>query len=102
VNKSWKQRVFVMDNGSRCVFYFKDRKPQQMSLGFIPLWDAKMEIEPSASPRLGGRGVRSQLKISAPFRRTFYLGFEDDNARDIFKVCFLGVFFFFFLQTCLG
>jgi hypothetical protein len=85
VNKSWKQRVFVIDSACRCLYYFKDKKPQELAQGFIPLWDTKTEIEPTTSPRVGARGARSQLKIMCPFRRTFFLGFQDDAARDMFR-----------------
>ncbi len=86
VNKSWKQRVFVLDGGARAVYYFRDKKPNEAALGFVPLWDARCQVEAAApsSPR-PGRGPRSQLTVAAPFRRTFVLGFGDDSTRDQFK-----------------
>ncbi len=84
VNKAWKQRVFVLDGAARAVYYFKAKKPQEVALGFVPLWDARCHAEPGtpSSPR---SGARSQLTVAAPFRRTFVLAFADDAAREQFR-----------------
>lgn len=40
--KSWKSRFFVVDGHTRTMYYYakpKDKRP----LGFIPLWDCKVE-----------------------------------------------------------
>lgn len=54
-------------------------------MGFIPLWDAAFSTDNVgvASPRI--RGVRCVLQVSAPFRRTFVLGFESEETRDTFR-----------------
>ena len=85
-------RYAVIDSEARALYYFKDKKPQDLSLGFIPLWDARIVSEGggSSSPR-PTRGVRSLLSVSAPFRRTFYLGFESDETRDTFKRVMINV-----------
>jgi hypothetical protein len=93
VNKSWKQRVFVLDGAARAVYYFKAKKPQEAALGFVPLWDARCQAEvggpPSPrSPRAiakNASGPKSQLTVAAPFRRTFVLAFPDEAARDQFR-----------------
>jgi hypothetical protein len=63
--KSWKQRWFVVDGANRTMYYYakpKDKKP----LGFIPLWDCK--VEPNVE-----RAFQNCFEVSHPDRRTFFM-----------------------------
>lgn len=87
--KNWKERIFIVDGDSRAVFYFKDKKPESVAVGYISLYDVKISLDVPGAPRV--RGAKSFLSVGAPFRRTYELGFADDNARDQFKKAILRV-----------
>jgi hypothetical protein len=85
--KSWKSRYFVVDGSSKTIYYYskpKDKKP----LGFIPLWDCR--VEPNTE-----RQFQNCFEVNHPDRRTFYM--ITTSAQELNEWYF---FLFFFSVFC--